>query len=138
MAKTSVKIIGSKAQVFHGNATHTSGGLKKTDLVKNKHGRIVSKKKQAAGFKSIQYLIKAGYEPVKGKFGHSGGKRKAESDEAAPVVGVVAVEPMGESAAPNELVSSNDAPADVVVETPPAEVKSAPVGRRGRAATMSS
>jgi len=76
--KSSVKIIGSKAQVFHGNATHTSGGLKKTDLVKNKHGRIVSKKKQAAGFKSLQYLIKAGYEPIKGKFGHGGKKAKRE------------------------------------------------------------
>jgi hypothetical protein len=78
--KSSVKIIGSKAQVFHGNATHTSGGLKKTDLVKNKHGRIVSKKKQAAGFKSLQYLIKAGYEPVKGKFGH-GGKKAKKTEE---------------------------------------------------------
>jgi hypothetical protein len=85
MAKSSVKIIGSKAQVFHGNATHTSGGLKKSDLVKNKHGRIVSKKKQAAGFKSIQYLIKAGYEPVKGKFGHSGGKKKEAAPADAPV-----------------------------------------------------
>ena len=72
--KTSVKVVGSKAQVFHGNATHTSGGLKKSDLVKNKHGRIVSKKKQAAGFRSIKFLIEAGYEPVKGKFGHSGKK----------------------------------------------------------------
>jgi len=80
--KSSVKIIGSKAQVFHGNATHTSGGLKKTDLVKNKHGRIVSKKKQAAGFKSLQYLIKAGYEPIKGKFGHGGKKAKREEKEA--------------------------------------------------------
>jgi hypothetical protein len=80
--KSSVKIIGSKAQVFHGNATHTSGGLKKTDLVKNKHGRIVSKKKQAAGFKSLQYLIKAGYEPVKGKFGHGGKKAKREEKES--------------------------------------------------------
>ena len=78
--KSSVKIIGSKAQVFHGNATHTSGGLKKTDLVKNKHGRIVSKKKQAAGFKSLQYLIKAGYEPIKGKFGH-GGKKAKKTEE---------------------------------------------------------
>jgi hypothetical protein len=72
--RSSVKIIGSKAQVFHGNATHTSGGLKKSDLVKNKHGRIVSRKKQAAGFKSIHFLVDAGYEPVKGKFGHSGKK----------------------------------------------------------------
>ena len=133
MAKTSVKIIGSKAQVFHGNATHTSGGLKKTDLVKNKHGRIVSKKKQAAGFKSIQYLIKAGYEPVKGKFGHSGGKRK---DETAPVVGVVAMDADGEAPAPPSSIVGDEAPADVVVETPPPEIKAAPVGRR-RAATVS-
>ena len=99
MPKVSVKIIGSKAQVFHGNATHTSGGLKKGDLVKNKHGRIVSKRKQAAGFKSIHYLINAGYEPVKGKFGHSGKKKKGgdapaegatdvalDTAETAPVV----------------------------------------------------
>jgi hypothetical protein len=79
--KSSVKIIGSKAQVFHGNATHTSGGLKKADLVKNKHGRIVSKKKQAAGFKSLQYLIKAGYEPIKGTFGHGGKKAKKAKKE---------------------------------------------------------
>lgn len=84
--RSSVKIIGSKAQVFHGNATHTSGGLKKSDLVKNKHGRIVSRKKQAAGLKSIHFLIDAGYEPVKGKFGHSGkkgGKAKEETTEGA-------------------------------------------------------
>ena len=41
--------IGTKTQVWHGNADHTSGGLKKSDLVKNKSGKIVSKKKQAAG-----------------------------------------------------------------------------------------
>jgi hypothetical protein len=83
--KSSVKIIGSKAQVFHGNATHTSGGLKKADLVKNKHGRIVSKKKQAAGFKSLQYLIKAGYEPIKGTFGHGGKKaKKAKKEDEEP------------------------------------------------------
>ena len=89
MPKVSVKIIGSKAQVFHGNATHTSGGLKKGDLVKNKHGRIVSKRKQAAGFKSIHYLINAGYEPVKGKFGHSGGKKKGGDAPAAESADVV-------------------------------------------------
>jgi len=81
--RSTVKIIGSKAQVFHGNATHTSGGLKKADLVKNKHGRIVSRKKQAAGLKSIHFLIDAGYEPVKGKFGHSGKKGGKEAKDAA-------------------------------------------------------
>lgn len=84
--RSTVKIIGSKAQVFHGNATHTSGGLKKSDLVKNKHGRIVSRKKQAAGLKSIHFLIDAGYEPVKGKFGHAGkkGGKEKESEEVKP------------------------------------------------------
>jgi hypothetical protein len=35
---------GSRAQVYHGNATQTVGGLKKKDL-KMKDGEIVSKKK---------------------------------------------------------------------------------------------
>lgn len=43
----------SRAIVFHGNATTTSGGLKKSDLVKNpKTGEIVSKDKRAAGKKN--------------------------------------------------------------------------------------
>jgi hypothetical protein len=41
--------IGSKSQVFHGNAEKTSGGLKRDDLMKNKRGRIVSKRKHALG-----------------------------------------------------------------------------------------
>jgi hypothetical protein len=36
--------IGSRAQVMHGNATRTAGGLTKKDL-KNKDGEIVSKAK---------------------------------------------------------------------------------------------
>ena len=44
--------VGSKAQVWHGTAAHTSGGLKKGDLVKNKHGRIVSRRKMLAGRKA--------------------------------------------------------------------------------------
>lgn len=41
--------VGSKAQVWHGNADKTSGGLTKENLMKNKSGRIVSKKKHALG-----------------------------------------------------------------------------------------
>lgn len=41
--------IGSKAQVYHGTAERTSGGLHKDDLMKNKNGRIVSKKKHELG-----------------------------------------------------------------------------------------
>ena len=39
------KTFGSRAEVFHGTAMKTSGGLRKKDLLKNKHGEIVSKKK---------------------------------------------------------------------------------------------
>ena len=35
--------IGTRAQVMHGNAKMTGGGLKKEDLKYNKHGKIVSK-----------------------------------------------------------------------------------------------
>lgn len=60
--------VGSKAQVFHGTAKHTSGGLEKKDLVQNKHGRIVSRRKQAAGRKALKHLKNAGYTAKKGKF----------------------------------------------------------------------
>merc|ERR1712118_169608 len=39
----------SKVVVFRGSKAKTSGGLTKSDLVKNKNGRIVSKKAQAKG-----------------------------------------------------------------------------------------
>ena len=49
-----VKTIGSKSEVWHGNAKHTSGGLTTGDLTKNKSGKIVSKKKQAAGRRAFK------------------------------------------------------------------------------------
>ena len=60
--------VGSKAEVFHGTAKHTSGGLTKKDLVKTKRGRIVSRRKQAAGKKAIMKLRKLGYVAKKGTF----------------------------------------------------------------------
>ncbi len=59
--------VGSKAQVWHGTAHHTSGGLTKKDLMKHK-GRIVSKKKHALGKKAFKKLVAAGYKPKKGTF----------------------------------------------------------------------
>jgi len=58
---------GSKAQVFHGTARRTPGGLTKKDLMKH-HGRIISRKKRAAGLKAIKHLFALGYRPKKGKF----------------------------------------------------------------------
>ena len=37
------KKVGSRAEVFHGKAEKTTGGLTKNDLIKNKYGYIVSK-----------------------------------------------------------------------------------------------
>jgi hypothetical protein len=61
------KLSGSRAEVWHGTAYKTSGDLKKGDLMKNKHGRIVSKSKHQTA-KKEKRLEKAGYKPVKGKF----------------------------------------------------------------------
>jgi hypothetical protein len=65
---TEPKTVGSKAEVFHGTAKHTSGGLKKKDLMKTKAGRIVSRRKHALGKTAIKRLFKAGYKPKKGTF----------------------------------------------------------------------
>lgn len=59
---------GSKSQVWHGTAKHTSGGLTRKDLMKTKKGRIVSKRKHAAGLKAVKQLKKAGYVAKKGTF----------------------------------------------------------------------
>jgi hypothetical protein len=60
--------IGSRRQVWNGNAKKTSGGLLKSDLMMNKHGRIVSRAKHATAKKDNR-LVKAGYGTKKGKFG---------------------------------------------------------------------
>lgn len=68
MAGGKMPAVGTKAQVYHGTARHTSGGLTKKDLMKTKKGRIVSKKKHAAGQKAIKKLKKLGYVAKKGTF----------------------------------------------------------------------
>ena len=62
------KAIGSRAEVMHGNAHHTSGGLTKGDLKYNKWGRIVSIKKSQKAKKENR-LVKLGFKTQKGKFG---------------------------------------------------------------------
>jgi hypothetical protein len=59
---------GSRVQVFNENAYKTSGQLTKSDLVRNKNGRIVSKKKYNDSKKNNN-LLKHGYSAKKGKFG---------------------------------------------------------------------
>jgi hypothetical protein len=61
-------LIGSRAQVYHGTAYKTPGELTKSQILMNKHGRIVSSKKHATA-KREKRLEKAGYFTRKGKFG---------------------------------------------------------------------
>merc|ERR1719221_954356 len=46
--------------VFKGRKEKTTGGLKKSDLVKNKFGKLVSKKKHAFGKKNSGFISKWG------------------------------------------------------------------------------
>ena len=59
---------GSRAQVMHGTAYKTSGGLTRDHLMFNKHGRIVSVKKHKSA-KKEKRLIKHGYGARDGIFG---------------------------------------------------------------------
>lgn len=62
-----IPAVGSRAQVMHGTAKHTSGGLEKKDLMYNKAHEIVSRKKSLKA-KKDRRLEKAGFKPVKGRF----------------------------------------------------------------------
>ena len=66
--KTYDVLIGTRAQVWHGTAYKTTGGLCKPDLMQNKSGRIVSKAKHNSA-KREKRLVKAGYLTKKGQFG---------------------------------------------------------------------
>merc|ERR1719335_1722489 len=46
----------AKASVFYGTKEKTSSGLKKSDLMKSKSGKLVSKKAHAAGKKAYQNI----------------------------------------------------------------------------------
>ena len=63
-----VSTVGSKAQVWHGTAMKTPGGLTRKDLMKTRKGRIVSKKKHAIGLRRIRSLRKLGFKAKKGTF----------------------------------------------------------------------
>ena len=62
------ELIGSRTQVMNGNAYKTAGYLVKEDLMMNKHGRIVSRKKHNTA-KKEKRLVKAGFLTKKGHFG---------------------------------------------------------------------
>lgn len=54
MAKT-MRTIGSRRKVWNGTAKKTPGGLTKADLMQNKYGRIVSRKRAARGRRMVTH-----------------------------------------------------------------------------------
>ena len=63
-----MQTIGSRAQVWHGTAKRTSGGLTKKDLFQDKYGNIKSRKASAKA-KRLKNLRKAGWTFKKGQVG---------------------------------------------------------------------
>merc|ERR1712139_289329 len=51
--------VGKKWQVLKGNKLKTKGGMKAADLIKNKQGKVVSKRKHDLGQKSYEKNLKA-------------------------------------------------------------------------------
>jgi len=73
--------IGSRAQVYHGKAHHTQGGLTKKNLMMNKWGRIVSVLKHKTA-KREKRLEKAGYFTQKGKWGYVKKEKKSRKNKS--------------------------------------------------------
>ena len=63
------QLFGSRHQVMNGTAFKTRGELTKPELMMNKWGRIVSRKKHTTA-KREKRLEKYGYFAKKGKFGY--------------------------------------------------------------------
>jgi len=85
-------LIGSRAQVWHGTACKTSGGLTKTHLMQNKSGRIVSKAKHGTA-KRENRLVKAGYGTKKGTFGYVKMNGKSKRGKSKRGGGMYALSP---------------------------------------------
>ena len=66
--KTYEMLEGSRAQVFHGTAYKTSGGLKKHHILQNKNGRMVSRLKHNTAKKEDR-LGEHGWTAKAGEFG---------------------------------------------------------------------
>jgi hypothetical protein len=88
-----MKTVGTKREVYNGKAHHTAGKLTKSDLMKSKKGKIVSKKQHAAGVKAGKRIgfRKGGYFGRIGDIHKIGlgafraGGRATKATKAAPV-----------------------------------------------------
>lgn len=91
-------LIGSRAQVWHGTAYKTAGGLTKSHLMQNKSGRIVSKAKHNTAKKDNR-LVKAGFGTKKGTFGYV--KLNSKKGGTASIPSAQVTTNMGQIQSPN-------------------------------------
>jgi len=105
-----MKRIGSRSEVMHGVAHHVASGLTKSAFMYHK-GRIVSRKKHAAGKKAIKRLFALGYKPKKGKFSlmskstmksKKSSRRTRKRGGAEPFEGASLAEAFADAAAPKK------------------------------------
>ena len=59
--------VGTREEVWAGTKERTRGGLTKDDLIKNKRGKIVSKKRSEMARKNVERLSKYQYKKKDGK-----------------------------------------------------------------------
>lgn len=65
------KMIGTKAEVWHGIAAHTKGGLTKHQLTINKKGEVVSLAKHTQGVKNVAHTLGSAMHRRKTTRGHA-------------------------------------------------------------------
>lgn len=86
---------GSKHEVYHGLALQTGGGLRKADLIQNKRGCIVSKKRSEQGAKQFKNIEKYIQEKK---------KHKQELEAAEDPHQVLEPEPLPKSEPPSKPI----------------------------------
>jgi len=103
-----IQTTGTRAQVWHGTAKHTSGGLTKSNLMQNKSGRIVSRAKHNTAKREMR-LVKYGYGTKKGEFGYvkvGSHKRSSRKGRSRKMRGGATAPTTATTAAPTAAPSS--------------------------------
>jgi hypothetical protein len=106
------ELVGSRTQVFNGNAYKTPGGLTKPHLMMNKWGRIVSALKHKTA-KKEKRLEKAGFFAKKGSFGYVKVDTRKMRKSRKMKGGDVTAAAQSSSLAPASLAPLPEAPAPV-------------------------
>jgi hypothetical protein len=81
-----VLTVGTKLQVWHGHALHTAGGLTRNDLVKNRHGKICSKRQHDVAVEKLKnnqnnlgnFLYSKGGRPCRKKSAKKSAKKSVK------------------------------------------------------------